>query len=59
MSCLHQTASGRQLKGPVVTEKLDILAHVATVTGKSQTGKPAVGQVLLKVKPRKVVVFLF
>lgn len=49
MSCLDQIASGRQLKRPVVTEKLDILAHVATVTGRSQTDKPAV-EPIFKVK---------
>lgn len=33
MSDLIQIANGEQLKCTVVTEKLDILAHVATVTG--------------------------
>ena len=36
MSDLIQVANGKQLKCTVVTEKLDILAHVATVTGLRQ-----------------------
>lgn len=36
MSYLIQIANGKQLKCAVVTEKLDILARVATVTGLRQ-----------------------
>lgn len=52
MPCLDQTACGRQLKRPVVTEKLDVLAHVATVTGKSQVDTPA-GEQIFKSKTKE------
>lgn len=52
MPCLDQTACGRQLKRPVETEKLDVLAHVATVTGKSQVDTPA-GEQIFKSKTKE------
>ena len=56
MACLDQTACGRQLKRPVVTGKLDILAHVATVTGKSQVDTPA-GEQTFKSKTKETCMY--
>lgn len=39
MSYLNQIASGKQLECTLGTEKLDILAHVASVTGRRQGGQ--------------------